>query len=561
MTAYDVIVVGAGPVGLTIAAELGLRGVRCLVVEERTDTTSHPKATLLGPRSMEFFRRWGIVDRVLAAGLPIDNTYDVIFCTKLRGWELSRYRTPSTRDLVVERKPEAVARQRELQWSPYFKTQIGQQALEPVLREFAASFSSNELRAGWRFESFEEIGEGVIALVTEVSTGRQERVEARYLVGCDGGQSKVRRQMGVRYVGRGAMRPNVSFFFRSEEFLAKHTLGHGNLYFIFSPESFGVFTAIDGKSLWNYQYYFLDADKATNDVDPTVVLRAAMGAPFDFELINTTHWHHHQSVAARYRSGRVFLAGDSAHLFSPTGGLGMNTGIQDGVDLGWKLAAVIKGWGGAALLDSYEIERKPIGIRNTMATAQNADRIDMVMRETPPEVDEDSQRGVDIRSELSKKLKWLARQFNTAGLHLGYRYLDSPVIVQDGTPEPPDDPQQVSPSTWPGMRAPHAWRPDGNSTLDWYAGRFTLLSFGPRTQLGQTITSSANAVQMPINRVHCDDPALAATYERNLVLVRPDGHVAWRSDTEPDDTRQLIDIVRGQAAVPPRTLSEPPRAI
>jgi len=543
-----VVIAGAGPVGLSLAAELGMRGIPCLVVEERTATTRHPKATLLGSRSMEFFRRWGIVDNVLGAALPVDYTYNVIFCTKLRGWELSRYQTPSTRDLIIDRKPDVVAKLRDLQWSPYFKTQIGQQALEPVLRDFAQSFATNEIRYGWRCEGFAQDADGVTVRVREIATGREESLRTQYLAGCDGGASAVRKELGFRYVGRGAMRPNISFFFRSEAFLESHALGHGNLYFIFSPESFGVFTAINGKDLWNYQYYFLDASKATDDIDATKVLHAAMGQPFAFELLSTMHWHHHQSVSERYRNGRVFLAGDSAHLFSPTGGVGMNTGIGDAVDLGWKLAAVLQGWGGPGLLASYEDERKPIGIRNTMTTAQNADRIDMVMRETGPEIDEDSPRGVELRRELSRKLKWLARQFNSAGLHLGYRYTDSPVIINDGSPEPPDDTQQVSPSTWPGMRAPHAWLEDGRTTLDLFRGRFTLVRVGANPPDVQALIAAAHAVNLPLDVADIDEPAVNRLYERRLVLVRPDGHVAWRGDTAPADARNIVDRVRGVAA-------------
>ena len=183
--------------------------------------------------------------------------------------------------------------------------------------------------------------------------------------------------------GRGAMRSNVSFFFRSRNFMDVHGLGMANLYFIFTPDSFGVFTAIDGRELWNFQYYFLDPAKATEALDPQKILFAAMGKPFDFKLLHTTHWRHHQSVARRWRDGRIFLAGDAAHLFAPTGGVGMNTGIGDACDLAWKLDAVLGGWGGQGLLDSYEIERKPVAVRNSVISANNSDKIDMVMDETP----------------------------------------------------------------------------------------------------------------------------------------------------------------------------------
>ena len=241
-----------------------------------------------------------------------------------------------------------------------------------------------------------------------------------------------------------------------------------------------VFTAINGRDFWNFQYYFLDPARETADLDAREVLTRAVGRPFDFELLGTQHWHHHQSVARRFRSGNVFLAGDAAHLFVPTGGVGMNTGIGDAVDLGWKLDATLKGWGGAQLLDSYEEERKPVAVRNSVISANNSDKIDMVMDEIEAIIEEDSAAGDAHRTYITQRIRWMARQFNSAGTHLGYRYVESPVICADGTPEPPDDFMQVVPSTWPGSRAPHGWLTAdtsvrGKSTLDWFGRGYVLL--------------------------------------------------------------------------------------
>ena len=278
----------------------------------------------------------------------------------------------------------------------------------------------------------------------------------------------------------------------------------------------------------------------------------AVGRPFDFKLVGIEHWHHHQSVAREWRAGRVFLAGDAAHLFVPTGGVGMNTGIGDAIDLGWKLDAVLKGWGGPALLDSYEAERKPGAVRNSVISANNSDKIDMVMDETPPEVDEESARGAAARARLSGKIRWMARQFNSAGTHLGYRYIDSPIVVPDGAPEPPDDFMQVVPSTWPGSRAPHAWTGanqtvHGESTLDWFGRHFVLLS----TEQGATaalFVDAARDLGLPFEIRVVNAPGLMALLERKLVLVRPDGHVAWRGDTPPADCAALLRQVSGNLA-------------
>lgn len=554
MIETPVLVVGGGPVGLTLAGELGWRGVSCTLVEERTSPTEHPKATLLGARSMELFRRWGITDEIYANALPAHINYFITFTTRLAGRELYRVTSPSIEE-TISRPPDVVARYRELQWSPFYKTQIGQQALEPVLWKFAERHDNVALRHGWRFLDFTENEDGVVSHIENVETGRIEQVRSSYLIACDGGPSGVRRKLGIKMGGRGRMRGNISFYFESEEFLKVHRRGLGNLYLIFAPDSFGVFTAVDGNKRWSYQFYFLDADKQTEDLDATAILHRAVGQPFDFELKSTQRWHHHQSVAQSWRSrlpdetpGRVFLAGDAAHLFTPTGGVGMNTGIGDAIDLGWKIDAVLKGWGGPNLLSSYERERKPIAVRNSVISANNADKTDMVMSETPSDIDEESPRGDRLRAELVEKIKWMSRQYNSAGTHLGYRYIDSPIIVGDGSPEPPDDPAQVVPSTWPGSRAPHGWTTAdeslrGRSTLDWFGRDFVLVTAdsAAAAEVGQAFRSLA----IPFRVQEIADTGQLRLFERKHVLVRPDGHVAWRGDAIPTNVEELVNVVRG----------------
>lgn len=544
MRHVPVLIAGGGPAGLTLAADLGWRGHSCVLVEELQTASDHPRATLLSARSMEFFRRWGIGEAVLDAGLPRDYLYEIVFATRLSGHVLRKLTYVSAHEFLTN----SVALQATLpdaRWSPYYKTQVGQQALEPVLRSFAGSFDGVELRHGWRLASFDDQGTRVIATIVEVETGREERISADYLVGCDGGRSVVRAQLGIRYTGRGAIRPNVSFFFRSTDFWEKSSVGRGTLYFLFNPESFGVFTAINGRDLWNYQHYFLDPTKATDNVDPYAALPEAMGRPFEFEVLRTTHWHHHQSVATHFREGRAFLAGDAAHLFCPTGGMGMNTAIGDVIDLSWKLSAMLEGWGGEALLDSYSTERRPVAERNTIETADNAGRIDDVMRDTPSDVEAATPAGELARQYVSERIRGIAKQFSTSGLALGYRYAGSPIVVGDGTPQPPDEPGVVHQSTWPGMRAPHAWLADGRSTLDLFDhGGFTLLRMGSSAPAADALVAAAAERGVPLQVVAVDEPEIVALYERPLVLVRPDGHVAWRGDDVTDAAR-IIDIARG----------------
>ena len=544
MIETPILIVGGGPVGLTLGIDLAHRGQRALLVEERTEPSAHPKATLLGSRSMELFRRWGLDIPIFDAAVPNDHPYYIIFTTELAGQKLHRFRSPSINEGRY-RDPEALARFRELQWSPYSKTQIGQQALEPVLRQHAESLASLDMRHGWRFESFTQHSDHVQATIVDQQSGQRETVRAQYLIACDGGSGHIRRELGIRRNGRGRMRSNVSFFFRSKDFLEAHGLGLANLYFVFNPGSFGVFTAIDGKELWNYQYYFLDPTRSTTEPDATSILHRAMGKPFEFELLQTMHWHHHQSVAREWRKDRVFLAGDAAHLFAPTGGVGMNTGIGDAYDLAWKLAGVLDGWADPALLDTYEIERKPIAIRNSLISATNSDKIDMVMDETPEGIAGDDAGAQAARALLARKIKWLARQFNSAGTHLGYRYVDSPIVIPDGTPEPPDDPSQIVPSTWPGSRAPHAWLDDGRSMLDIFGAGFVLLQLGRADPDDARLRDAATVLRLPLETVCLQEPELRTLYARRLVLVRPDGHVAWRGEQLPADAQELLDQVRG----------------
>ena len=562
MLSTEVIIVGAGPVGATLACELGTRGIRTIVIEERTTASDHPKATLLGARSMEYFRRWGLVPSIYANALPNDAPYVISISTRLAGEELYRVTSPSIND-TWKRNLAATEKFRELQWSPYGKTQIGQSQLEPIIWNFAQTLPSVDIKLGHLLQSFQQSHDHVHVTATDVQTGQTVEVQAPFLVACDGGGSFVRRQSGIRYMGRGAMRANVSFYFESEDFLKVHGKGLGNLYFCFATDSFGVFTAINGRDLWKYQYYFLDDKKSTENLDYQEILFRAVGKPFQYKLKATQHWHHHQSVAKNWRvglnpldskNGRIFLAGDAAHLFAPTGGVGMNTGIGDAVDLGWKLAEFLRGRGAEGLLASYEIERKPIAIRNSVISANNSDKIDMVMAETPAIIDQEGEDAKLCRQQLTEKIKWMSRQFSSAGTHLGYRYVDSPVIAYDGTYEPPDDPSQVIPTTWPGSRAPHAWLTNHRngldvSTLDWFKQGWTLIcatqDHSSSTECHQLKKAFADQ-KIELVIITLDNDTVRALYERKFVLVRPDGHVAWRGHVMHQSPDLLVKKITGQ---------------
>jgi hypothetical protein len=338
---------------------------------------------------------------------------------------------------------------------------------------------------------------------------------------------------------------NVAVLFRSP--LLKHS-DHGPAvqYQIINSQINGAIAAVDGKELWrlnvrNVKQEQLDA------FDAPQKLRYALGDNIPFELLAVRPWTGHCVVAERYHQGRVFLAGDAAHLNWPAGGFGMNTGVGDAVDIGWKLAAVLQGWGGARLLDSYSAERKPIAMINVNEAAEMRANFD---NQTPfsPQIEEDSAEGEQLREKARAAImRTRAKEFqhDSAGIELGYRYENSPICVSDGTPAPLLDHGLYVASTWPGARAPHLWLENGRSMLDLFGKRFTFLSLSGETTGSATITAAANHVGLPLEVIKIDDSKARATYERDFVLVRPDGHVAWRGDTVPAKAAEIIDKVRG----------------
>jgi hypothetical protein len=290
------------------------------------------------------------------------------------------------------------------------------------------------------------------------------------------------------------------------------------------------------------------ADKVThNESDIHAALRRAMGRDFDYEILSVMRWVRRELVADRYSTERVFIAGDAAHLMSPTGGFGMNTGIQDSVDLGWKLAAAVQGWAGSDLLRSYEIERLPVAVRNVTEASSNLGRmLSTRQRQPPPEIFQAGEAGDAARAEYGRWFtETMRHEWFTIGIHLGYRYDNSPIIVPDGTPAPPLSTSTYVQSARPGARAPHAWLPDGRSTLDLFGRGFVLLRLGRDAPRSDGISSTAAAAGVPFEVVELDLAEVNELYGRRLVLVRPDGHVAWRADAEPADARALIDVVRG----------------
>lgn len=533
-----VLIVGAGPVGLALACELGWRGVRCTVIEQGDGTIEVSKANELSIRTMEHCRRWGIAHTIRSCPFPSDFPLDVVYVTSLCGHELTRIARPARSNARLgPHSPEC------MQVCP-------QIWFDPILQDLARTLPTVDLRYRARLDSFEQTSHGVTANVCEIDAGRQFSIQADYVVGCDGGGSGVRRQLGIGLGGHGVLSHALSLFFRAPDLLEKCGIGPGLFFHAVDRGGFwGNIRAIDpAQSVWRLMVNDTRARQSLDTIDRAAVLCRAIGADFSVEWLGAHVWTRRSTVADRYQHGRIFLAGDAVHQFSPTGAQGMNTGIGDAVDLGWKLAAVINGWGGERLLASYEAERRPIGLRNVAATTQYfldhrkfADGLDEIEHDTPT--------GHALRSKIGDALmREVGRTFHTEGIELGYRYEDSPICVPDGTPPEPDDPANYAPSTRPGVRAPHAWLSTGRSMLDIYGRDFVLMRLGEEAADPISFKVAAAQCGMPLNIVDVNVPDVVRLYERRLVLVRPDGHVAWRGNEPPADAIAVIDRVRGAAA-------------
>ncbi len=557
-TDADVFISGAGPGGLSMAMELGARGIRCIVAEPLVEVNPHPRASLLGPRSMEVFRRHGVDQAILDAGLGVHLPYEVRFASTLTGRVFHHWATASHlehSDMSEGRKPAAHG----AMVSPYGRVQIGQHRIEPVLRARLARYPSVDVRYGWKTVQFAQDDNGVVATITPAADGSESDgspvvVRARYAVACDGARSMIRSGLGVGYSGRGGIGRNRSFLVRSPALAAAPGFARANLHFVYTPGIYGVLTDIDGQGLYAYSHFAPGSMPGSSGADesPDDVMRAVIGRDVPFEVLSIMEWWHHQSVANRFRVGRTFFLGDAAHLFCPSGGIGMNTAIADALDLGWKLDAVLKGWGGAGLLDSYERERWPVAVRNTLNAATNRDRLDAALAALPSAVYDDGESGDEARRFAAQRFDLLVRQFGSTGAHLGMRYTDSPVVIADGTTEPPDDPRFAIPTTWPGSRAPHAWLAAGRSTLDLFDGNgFVLISTGEDASSHVAdFLKAGEALGIPVRAETLSGKA-AALYERRWVLVRPDGHVAWRADVLPADLQAVWLTVTGRACPTP----------
>jgi 2-polyprenyl-6-methoxyphenol hydroxylase-like FAD-dependent oxidoreductase len=530
---FPVLIVGGGPVGLALAVDLGWRSVPCLLVEQGDGEIVDAKMFMTGIRTVEFCRRWDIADQVRDWGFPREFPFDNVFVTSLVGHEIGRIPMPS------------IAQTPPLDCSPEHFAHCPQFIFDPILARAARAFPLVSLRYRCRLTAFREDGDAVVADL-EAAGGERTQVRAHYLVACDGFSSSVRKALGIEMRGEAFIDRSVNIMLRTPDLSAIHAKGNAGRYVLVGAEGpWASLTPADGRERWRLMVYGEKA-REPQAIDAAAEVRRVAGRDFDFEILSCEPWVRRRMVADRYRHGRVLLAGDAAHVMPPNGGLGMNTGIGDAVDLGWKLAAIHQGWGGAQLLDSYEAERRPVGIGQCDEAMRNFARYGG--RRPVPGVLDESVEGERVRAELAQRLSSGNRMAweNPVHTHLGYRYEDSPICVGDGPAPPvPEDPRDYRQSSHPGGRAPHAWLADGRSTLDLFGRGFTLLRLGSDAPGPAPLVDAAAQRQVPLDVVGLDEADIVKLYERKLVLVRPDGHVAWRGDKVPSDVLELIDRVRG----------------
>ncbi|WP_353193929.1 FAD-dependent monooxygenase [Pusillimonas noertemannii] len=528
-----VMIVGAGPVGLALANELSYRDIRYLLVEATDGKVVFPAGEAIFSRTMEHLRRWGIADRArFPDEFPSNYPLNIGFFTSIDGQLLAAF--PGLTNEAIPSASSAI--------SPEGPVICPKRIFDPLLRDAALEKSSGEIRYLTRMDSFEQDEAGVTAVITDLQSGAQCSVRTQYLVACDGGHGQTRTKLGIKYTGSFAQGRNFAAYFRSPDLLDKIVARYGAPFFqmhtVNTPRR-PYLTTVDGKELWRLSMYVQEHEQ----IDPLPTVLASLGMDVKVDIIRAQPWTGHMVVAEHYGQDRVLLAGDAVHLRWPKGGFGANTGIGDAVDLGWKIAALLDGWGGDKLLASYEAERRPIALRNTCEAANNYSLDQLIQPD--PDLDAASATGVWARAAMASLINdKRRREFNTQGIQLGYRYRDSPICCPDGTPEPPDHPVDFRPSSWPGSRAPHAWIADGVSILDRYGHGFTLVCFDPSIPLDAFIAGFKKKA-VPITTLQVENENIGKLYEYPLALVRPDGHVAWRGLSVPDDVLRLADLVRG----------------
>ena len=561
----DVLIAGGGPFGLMLANELGRRHIQCLLVDPKASTAFNPQANATQARTMEHFRRLGFAQEIRAQGLPPHHPTDITYLTRFSGIELARLRLPT-----AAAAPQAIKAMSGSWSAAELPHRVSQKFVEVTLRQHAEKWASNDIRYGWKLESFKDeslssnntgsvaASHPIQARIQQVNSAEPVSldVRAKYFIGADGARSFVRHELGIAWGGATGFKRNfmggkmLAVYLKAPHFYEQNPNDRAWMYVIVNPELRAFIMSVDGVSEFAFHVQMADdaATEALTAEDAKRLFALAYGQAMDIEILSMATWlAGHALVADSFQKGRVFLGGDAVHLFTPTGGLGYNTAVEDAVNLGWKLSAVLKGQAQPTLLDSYEIERKPLAIRNTGYAKQFADSIGLF--DADKALEDISPAGEQARSIASDYLNGHARrEFNIPGVTFGGRYIHSPLIVEDGTQAPADAANTYIPSACPGGRPPHAWLPDGSSLFDHFNFEWTLLVLGedkgPLAQDALKFSEAALQCHLDFKVLRFDSQELLDLYEANLVLIRPDQIVAWRG-TNAHQAMQVLKQASG----------------
>jgi 2-polyprenyl-6-methoxyphenol hydroxylase-like FAD-dependent oxidoreductase len=535
-----VLIAGGGPTGLVLAAELSRHGVPSVVAERNEHTTLFPKMDITNGASMELLRRLGVDAELRAVGVGPEHSFDVIFAAGLNGPVHGRWRLPS----VDEQSANiAATKDGSVPGQPWQR--CSQAIFEAMMMDRAHRDPLVDVRQGWRLHTCCQIGDVVAAQLVD-NEGNTVTVHADYLVGCDGASSRVRTELGIGMDGPKDFTTFALVHFRSLDLTNLHALGQfWHLY----TSSGAVLIAQNETDTWTLHLDLgAEADDPDPMGDPREFVARALGRPIAIdEVLASSVWRPNAMLADSYRRGRILLAGDAVHTMIPTGGYGMNTGLGDAINLGWKLAAAVQGWGGTQLLASYEIERRPIGERNRNACVENA----MVILQYRDMVN--SQDKGDDPEQIARFLAANDAENLSLGIELDVRYDASPVVVPDGSAAPSWDRKTFVPTVRPGHRAPNPVVGEQGTLFDHFGRGFTLVDALDDNNQSSRLLGEAARVGLPIRHLTLTDPAVAALYNHRLVLVRPDLHIAW-SGTDATEAADIIARVRGMQAPAPTAL-------
>ena len=545
MTDCQVLIVGAGPVGLTLAIDLAWRGIGVTIVERRARAEPpEPKCNHVAARTMEIFRRLGIADKVRNAGLPPDYPHDITYRTSFTGQELTRIEIPCRRDRFTRKDGP------DCNWpTPEPPHRINQIFLEPILFDHAAAESRIHIVNRTSVEEVVVEDESASAVLRDLDTGSVSRLSCRYLIGCDGARSIVRKAIGAELTGDAIVQRVQSTFIRAPSLIdrQRHERAWGTG--VINPRRAGMVYAIDGRERWLIHNYLKPEELDFDSVDRDACIRTILGVggDFQYDIISREDWYGRRLVANKFRDRSVFIAGDAAHIWVPYAGYGMNAGIADAMNLSWLIAAHLNGWAPSSILDAYEAERWPITSQVSRFAMSHAESEIRRRGTIPDEIEEAGPRGELARREVGRLTYEInVQQYACAGLNFGSYYDRSPIIVYDNGKHPAYTMSSYTPSTVPGCRTPHSWCQDGSSLYDAMGPEFTLLRFDPSLEVAP-LEAAARSRGVPLKVLDMGSQTPAGLYGSGLVLSRPDQHVAWRGDKLPADSFALIDRVRGAA--------------